>query len=71
MNHKTICGYCGELEAPANRTICDACAEKYSTIRCYIQKNPQSTLMEISSSTGISLMKIKTFIDRGHFSLKM
>jgi hypothetical protein len=70
MVNNNFCPYCGFL-MPANRLACEYCTEEYEAIRFYLEQHPLSTMMEVSTSTKISLKKIRLYIEKGHFSLKM
>jgi hypothetical protein len=64
------CEVCGDLKSSING-YCEPCKEEYNIVRSYIMKSPLSTLMDISNSTGVSLKKIRRFVETGDFQLKM
>jgi ribosomal protein L40E len=70
MLNNNVCPYCGFLK-PAIRLACESCTEEYEALRLYIEKQPLSNMMEISNSTKISLKKIRLYIEKGHFSIKL
>jgi hypothetical protein len=65
-----LCPSCGFLK-PVIHLVCESCTEEYKAIRFYIEKQPLSNIMEISTSTKISLKKIRMYIEKGYISLKM
>jgi hypothetical protein len=70
MVNNNLCPYCGLLK-PVIHLVCESCLEECKAIRFYIEKQPFSNMMEVSTSTKISLKKIRLYIEKGYFSLKM
>jgi hypothetical protein len=69
MYNDNMCKFCTGLR-PAVNGICESCKGEYTTIRTFIEKYPISNLMDISNATKISLAKIRTFLDKGYFSIR-
>lgn len=68
MNYQ-ICRLCNELKASTNNQICESCTDEYKTIRTHIEKNPKSTVLEISTETRVSLKRINQLVEIGRFTL--
>jgi hypothetical protein len=65
-----LCLFCGNLR-PTLQGMCEHCSEEYTRIRSFIELKPTANIMELAHETKVSYKKIKLFIEKGNFILKI
>jgi hypothetical protein len=70
MGNYQLCDYCGELHEKTNRRMCKTCEKNYLLLRSIVEASPNSTVLELSSQTGISVSRIHSFVRNGFFVMK-
>lgn len=60
------CSRCGKLTIKRTSSFCDACfmeqKEELDKIKDYLEKNPNSTILDVHNNTGISLSTINELL---------
>ena len=68
------CRKCGKIYAYDGHKVCNACRreeeEDFQKVKGYIYDNPDSTVQEISSETGISVQRIMRYLREGRLQLR-
>ena len=69
-----ICKICKKMFEKNGIDYCDLCYEinekEYKLVLDYIEKNPDNTVLEIISETGVSMKTINRFVEEGIMSYK-
>lgn len=67
-----ICKRCGKMFDKNGKTYCKDCFEKnereYSLIYDHIRQNPNATVLDIITGTGVSLKTIDLLVEEGGIS---
>lgn len=68
------CRKCGKIYAYDGHKVCSSCRkeeeEEFQKVKGYLYDNPDSTVQEISSETGISVHKIMRYLREGRLQLR-
>lgn len=70
MGEYQICNFCGNLSEKTKYKMCPHCEEIYFKIRSFVEKNPDTIILEIASKTGVSVSRIMSFVNNGFFILR-
>ncbi|MDR2649690.1 MAG: hypothetical protein LBB94_08255 [Clostridiales bacterium] len=67
------CPHCGKVFRQIKSPFCPACEKKeeliFQSIKEYIEKNPDSTIGDLSEGTGVSSKKILRYIREGRLDV--
>lgn len=68
MNYQ-ICKRCGRMFKKNGRIYCEECfpitEREYEIIMEYIRKNPDATILDIITETGVTLKSINNLVEEG------